>query len=114
VRALKSIITSLTVVLIIIYIGYLFYKESKIERYGIITTASINESRSISSNENGSSNIFFVLSFTDDTTHEIRTVKLTKTISTFYASQLQAGMQVKIKYLKNDPKELSFIFKKTE
>lgn len=97
---------------VIAYIGYQFYRDSQIDKSGITTTAEILESRVISSNQQGSSNVFFVLSYVDSSTNENKTIRATETVPTFYASQLQVGMKVKIKYMKDNPDKMAFIFNK--
>ncbi|MHA7848346.1 hypothetical protein [Serratia sp. D1N4] len=105
------IVISLLVIAAFLFIGRLFYKDSKIEKNGIITTAEIIENRYISSNQTGGSKIFFILSYTDETTHKPQIIKKTEIIPSFYSGQLQKGMKIKIKYLKENPNEMTFIFK---
>ncbi|MBW7984889.1 DUF3592 domain-containing protein [Enterobacillus tribolii] len=97
---------------VITYIGYQFFRDCQIDKNGVAAIAEILESRVISANQQGSSNVFFVLSFVDPFTHENKTIRGTETVPAFYASQLQAGMKVKIRYLKNMPDKMAFIFDK--
>ncbi|AHG22851.1 hypothetical protein Z042_15555 [Chania multitudinisentens RB-25] len=106
---LDSIIFSLLAIAILFFIGRLFYKDNKIEKEGIITTAEIIENRYISSNQTGGSKIFFILSYIDEKTNETKIIERTEIVPNFYSSQLQKGMRVKIKYLKENPSEMAFI-----
>lgn len=90
-----------------IYTVSLFYKDAKINRNGTVLSAKVESMRAISANENGSSNIIYTLSveFPDGS----RQVSGSGTIATFYASQLEPGKEVKIKYL--DDKNIAFLFR---
>lgn len=90
-----------------IWIATLFYKDAKINKEGVLLNAKVLNMESVSSNENGSSNIRYKLlvEFPDGQ----RIVESKNTISTFYAGQLEPGKEVKIKYLNDD--NIRFVFR---
>ncbi|WP_312689288.1 hypothetical protein [Kosakonia sp.] len=102
-----------TIVAILLFGGFfiytvsLFYKDAKINRNGTVLNAKVENMRAISANESGSTNIVYTLSveFSDGP----RQVNGSGIIPTFYASQLEPGKEIRIKYL--DDKNISFIFR---
>lgn len=84
----------------------MFYKDALIKNHGVELNAKIINIRERSSNEGGSSNIHYSLwvDFPDGQ----RLVEGKNTVSTFYASQLEPGKEIQIKYLNDD--NIRFIF----
>ena len=93
----------------ITYIGYLFNRTHKIQAQGRDIQARVEEVHYLSSNENGTTNIKYRLSW-----HEkgmTRQVEGKETIPAFYSSKVQQGCEVEIKYLDDD--HILFVFDKS-
>lgn len=92
----------------IVYIVYLFNRDHRIQTQGRDLQATIEDVTYISSNDNGTLNIRYRLAVQDGSV--TRAVAGTETISAFYASKMQKGQNVDIKYL--DDRHILFIFDK--
>lgn len=93
----------------ITYIGYLFNRTHKIREQGRDIQARVEEVHYLSSNENGTTNIKYRLSWQDgDVTKQ---VEGKETIPAFYSSKVQQGCEVEIKYLDDD--HILFVFDKS-
>lgn len=105
---MESILGPLIIVGVVFWIGWLFYKDARIEKHGVVLNAKIISMRETSSNDGGSSNVRYSLlvDFPDGQ----RLVEGRNTVSTFYGSQLEPGKEIKIKYL--DDNNIAFIFNK--
>lgn len=105
---IESILGPLVLVGTFSWIGWLFYKDARIEKYGIVLNDKIISMRETSSNDGGSSNVRYSLwvDFPDGQ----RLVEGKDTVSTFYGSQLEPGKEIKIKYLNDN--NIAFIFNK--
>jgi hypothetical protein len=93
----------------IAYIAYLFNRDHKIQSQGRNIQALVEEVHYISSNENGTTNIKYRLSW-----HEggvTKQVEGKETIPAFYSSKVQQGSEVEIKYLDDD--HILFVFDKS-
>jgi hypothetical protein len=93
----------------IAYIAYLFNRDHKIQSQGRNIQARVEEVHYISSNENGTTNIKYRLSW-----HEggvTKQVEGKETIPAFYSSKVQQGCEVDIKYLDDD--HILFVFDKS-
>jgi hypothetical protein len=93
----------------IAYIAYLFNRDHKIQSQGRNIQARVEEVHYISSNENGTTNIKYRLSW-----HEggvTKQVEGKETIPAFYSSKVQQGSEVEIKYLDDD--HILFVFDKS-
>ncbi|MNI50729.1 hypothetical protein D3C73_1054140 [compost metagenome] len=102
------IISVILTVGVIAYIVYLFNRDHKIQTLGRDIKARVEEVHYISSNDNGSTNIKYRLSW-----HEkgmTKQVEGKETIPAFYSSKVQKGCEVEIKYLDDD--HISFVFDK--
>ncbi|MCS4267242.1 hypothetical protein [Serratia sp. BIGb0163] len=102
------IISVILTVGVIAYIVYLFNRDHKIQTLGRDIQARVEEIHYISSNDNGSTNIKYRLSW-----HEkgiTKQVEGKETIPAFYSSKVQKGCEVEIKYLDDD--HISFVFDK--
>ncbi|CAI1200615.1 hypothetical protein [Serratia quinivorans] len=102
------IISVILTVGVIAYIVYLFNRDHKIQTLGRDIQARVEEVHYISSNDNGSTNIKYRLSW-----HEkgmTKQVEGKETIPAFYSSKIQKGCEVEIKYLDDD--HISFVFDK--
>lgn len=103
------IISVILTVGVIAYIVYLFNRDHKIQTLGRDIQARVEEVHYISSNDNGSTNIKYRLSW-----HEkgmTKQVEGKETIPAFYSSKVQKGCEVEIKYLDDD--HISFVFDKS-
>jgi len=93
----------------ITYIGYLFNRTHKIQAQGRDIQARVEEVHYISSNENGTTNIKYRLSWQEgDVTKQ---VEGKAPIPAFYSSKVQQGCEVDIKYLDDD--HILFVFDKS-
>ncbi len=93
-----------------VYIASQFYFDNEIESKGKETIAKIINSREISSNSGGSINARFLISFINEK-NESETLQFDETIAQFYASRVQSGDEIKIKYLRKKNKtRVSFVF----
>lgn len=105
---MESILGALMLGGFIFWIGWLFYKDARIEKHDVVLNAKIISMRETSSNDGGSSNVryFLWVDFPDGQ----RLVESKNTVPTFYGSQLEPGKEIKIKYL--DGNNIAFIFNK--
>ncbi|WBF45402.1 DUF3592 domain-containing protein [Serratia rubidaea] len=88
------------------YLGYLFYRDRKIDAQGRELLAHVEEVHYRSANDNGSINIRYRLSWQEgDATKE---VEGKETIPAFYSSKVQQGSDVTIRYLDDD--HIAFVF----
>lgn len=97
----------ITIVGIIVFIGYQFYNDYRIDKRGILVKTKIEFIKCLGGNDGGSTNISFILLANIDGKEVM--LKGTETIPTFYSSQLMSGNYIDIKYL--DEKHFSFVFK---
>ena len=103
------IISVILTVGVIAYIVYLFNRDHKIQTQGRDIQARVEEVHYISSNENGTTNIKYRLSWQEgDVTKQ---VDGKETIPAFYSSKVQQGCEVDIKYLDDD--HILFVFDKS-
>lgn len=104
---MNEFIGIITIIGIIAFIGHKVYNVYHIDKYGFLTKARIEFVKYLSSNDGGSTNIAFIL-LADIGGKEVL-LKGTKSIPTFYASQLMPGEYIDIKYL--DEKHFLFVYK---
>ncbi|WP_223284156.1 hypothetical protein [Kosakonia sp. SMBL-WEM22] len=95
-------ILGLSAFVLVAYVGYV--KQEKLMRDGRPILAKIIEVRPVSSDDAGNTTIAYTLNI------EGRNIKGREKIDTFYAPQLQPGMDIKIMYI--DDKNYMFVFKK--
>lgn len=104
---MEKYISIATIAGFLIYIGYLFYNDYRIDKGGVLLKVKIELVKYLSGNDGGSTNIAFILLANIDGKEVM--LKGTETIPTFYSSQLMPGNYIDIKYL--DEKHFSFVFK---
>ena len=93
---------------VIAYIIYLFIRDHKILSQGTDVRALVEDVRYVSSNDGGSTTIRYRLSWVQgDVTKQ---VEGKETIPALYASKVQKGCEVNIKYLDDD--HILFVFDK--
>jgi hypothetical protein len=92
----------------IAYIVRLFMRDHKIRWEGRDIRAVVEDVRYLGSNDGGSSNIKYRLSWTEDGV--TKEVEGRDTVSAFYSSRLQKGCEIDIKYL--DDNNIRFVFDK--
>ncbi|HEI8868144.1 hypothetical protein [Serratia sp. AKBS12] len=90
------------------YLAHLFYRDHKIETQGRTLQARVDEVHYRSSNDNGTVNIRYRLSWQEEGIS--REVEGKDTIPAFYSSKVQQGSEVTIKYL--DDEHITFVFDK--
>ncbi|MCX4732261.1 hypothetical protein OG520_27885 [Streptomyces sp. NBC_00984] len=103
-----AVISVVLVVGSIAYIVYLFHRNQEIRSKGRDIRALVEDVRYISSNDGGSANIAYRLSWHEDGV--VKQVEGRDTISAFYSSKVQKGCEVDIKYLDDD--HIMFVFDK--
>lgn len=104
---MEKYISIATIACFFIYIAYQVYNVYKTDRDGVLVKTKIEFVKYLSGNDGGSTNIAFVLRANIDEKDVI--LKGTKSIATFYSSQLMPGEYVNIKY--RDEKHFIFVFK---
>lgn len=100
------IISVVIVVGSFVYIVHLFTRDHEIRSHGRDIRALVEDVRYISSNDGGSVNIKYRLSWNEDGV--TRSVEGSDTISSFYSSKVQKGCEVDINYLDDD--HILFVF----
>ncbi|AGB80449.1 hypothetical protein D781_0047 [Serratia sp. FGI94] len=90
------------------YIAHLFYRDHKIDAQGRELLAHVEEVHYRSSNDNGSINIRYRLSWQEGAA--TKEVEGKETIPAFYSSKVQQGSDVTIRYLDDD--HIAFVFDK--
>ncbi|QCT19233.1 hypothetical protein FEM41_05960 [Jejubacter calystegiae] len=107
---MKEFVVIFIVIVFFAYIGREFYSNIQIDKKGKESIAIIIKSKQISSNTGGSINGEFLVSFINDENKEER-VLFQETIPQLYASRVQPGEKIKIKYMKKKNKTIaSFVF----
>lgn len=110
---MKAFLIIILIFAVIFYIGSRFYFDKKIQDKGIESLATIIAARQKSANEGGSINAAFHISFLNEK-NEQEELSFDETIPQMYASQVQPGNRIAIKYLRGSGKvRVIFIFKKT-
>ncbi|SFY11760.1 hypothetical protein OH786_12520 [Streptomyces atratus] len=100
------IISAILIVGSIAYIASLFKRDDEIRSHGRDIRALVEDVRYISSNDGGSVNIKYRLSWQEGGV--TRSVEGRDTISSFRSSRVQKGCEVDIKYLDDD--HIMFVF----
>ncbi|MEU4502496.1 hypothetical protein [Streptomyces sp. NPDC024089] len=90
------------------YIVHLFRRDSRIRSQGRDVRALVEDVRFLGSNDGGSANIKYRLSWTEDGV--TKQVEGSDTVSAFYSSRVQKGCEIDIKYL--DDNNIMFVFDK--
>lgn len=109
---MQELILVVIFLVVIISVGLIFYHDSKIANKGTETTAVVIESRQVSSNSGGSINGDFLISFLNEN-NTMEELRFRETLPQLYASQVQSGMNIKIKYLRSKKSvKVSLVFKK--
>ncbi len=90
------------------YIVHLFRRDHRIRWEGRDILAVVEDVRYLGSNDGGSANIKYRLSWTEDGV--TKEVEGRDTVSAFYSSRLQKGCEIDIKYL--DDNNIMFVFDK--
>ncbi|MFD7617851.1 hypothetical protein [Streptomyces sp. NPDC059802] len=102
------IISAVLIVGSIAYIVHLFHRDQEIRSKGRDIRALVEDVRYISSNDGGSANIKYRLSWHEDGV--VKQVEGSDTISAFCSSKVQKGCEIDIKYLDDD--HILFVFDK--
>ncbi|ELY2856459.1 DUF3592 domain-containing protein [Cronobacter dublinensis] len=107
----SEIIVAILLIGIAIYtVGKSFYDNESIEKKGTTVTAVVLKSVQLSSNETGSINGDFIVKF-DTADMGEKTIRFKSTIPQLYASRVQPGCEVRVRYLdKGDKIKAYFIF----
>lgn len=110
---IEAIVVVIVLMGIVFQVGRVFYNDNRLDKQGVATTAVILESRQDSANNDGSINGVFLISFKNERGEDEMT-QFEETIQQLYASRVQPGETVDIKYLRQGKKlQVSFVFRRS-